>query len=73
MRASLQLEVVYSVYGDNMNPDVPERERSPTPKRRWKPLGESEKRSMPGPSKGHFDWVPAEAVLAPSNAWDGLI
>jgi hypothetical protein len=55
-----------------MNPDIPEKERSPTPKRRWKPLGESEKRSMPGPSQGHFD-VPSGPGLEPSNAWDGLI
>lgn len=28
-----------------MNPDVPERERSPVPKRRWKPLNEPNKRT----------------------------
>lgn len=32
-----------------MNPDVPERERNPVPKRRWKPLNEPDRRtSEPG-------------------------
>jgi hypothetical protein len=29
-----------------MNPDVPERERTPVPKRRWRPLDEPDRRSM---------------------------
>lgn len=35
-----------------MNPDVPDRERKPTPKRRWRPLDDTERkngnRSMTG-------------------------
>lgn len=28
-----------------MNPDVPDRERTPAPRRRWRPLGEPERRT----------------------------
>lgn len=43
MSPSIQLTVVYLI-GGQMNPDVPERERAPVPKRRWKPLNESDRR-----------------------------
>jgi hypothetical protein len=50
-----------------MNPDTPDRERTPVPRRRWKPLNEPERRtseqdmafaaSVAGPSyEMQFQW-----------------
>ncbi len=49
-----------------MNPDVPERERTPVPRKRWKPLD--------GPDKNAHAWtspdVPALGYEMQPAAWD---
>jgi hypothetical protein len=61
--------VVYSKIGGQMNPEVPERERTPVPKRRWKPLNEPERRTS------ELDLAFAMSVAGPSydmqSHWSG--
>lgn len=51
-----------------MNPDVPERERTPVPKRRWKPLEEPDRRSMNVYLADAPEWHAAEV---PCPSWGG--
>ena len=53
-----------------MNPEVPERERSPVPKRRWKPLDESDERKMQEPTLGYVADVPG-ASFELQATWSG--
>jgi len=53
-----------------MNPDVPERERSPVPKRRWKPLDEPDKRTIREPSL-EFAMDLSGPLFEMPTAWNG--
>ena len=53
-----------------MNPDVPEKERSPVPKRRWKPLDEPDKRTIREPTLEYVPSMPGPAYET-STAWSG--